>query len=147
MAEILEAFGLDLDTHGTARTPERFPSSHVRLHDRVRGRCEPAHRVPHRVSGRPGLPDLAGDRGAIPFFALCEHHALPFYGVAHVGYIAHDHIIGISKLTRLVSLFARRFTVQERMGQHIADTLEQILEPHGVAVHSRPITSARRCGA
>jgi GTP cyclohydrolase I len=73
--------------------------------------------------------------GPIHFYSLCEHHALPFHGVAHVGYIAHEHIIGISKLTRLVRLFARRFTVQERMGQQIADTLADTLEPHGVAVH------------
>src|SRR5688500_11275192 len=55
--------------------------------------------------------------GPISFFALCEHHALPFFGFAHVGYIAHEQIIGISKLTRLVRVFGRRFTVQERMGQ------------------------------
>ena len=73
--------------------------------------------------------------GPIQFYALCEHHALPFYGQAYVGYIAHEHIIGISKLTRLVRLFARRFTVQERIGQQIADTLEAMLQPHGVAVY------------
>lgn len=73
--------------------------------------------------------------GPIPFFALCEHHALPFYGVAHVGYVAHEQIIGISKLTRLVRLFARRFTVQERIGQEVADTLDRLMQPHGVAVH------------
>jgi GTP cyclohydrolase I len=73
--------------------------------------------------------------GPIQFYALCEHHALPFYGRAYVGYIAHENIIGISKLTRLVHLFARRFTVQERIGQQIADTLEAMLQPHGVAVY------------
>jgi GTP cyclohydrolase I len=73
--------------------------------------------------------------GPIHFFGLCEHHALPFHGHAYVGYIAHEHIIGISKLTRLVRLFAKRFTVQERIGQRIADTLETMLEPHGVAVY------------
>src|SRR5437667_9083658 len=67
------------------------------------------------------------------FFSLCEHHALPFHGHAYVGYIAHEHIIGISKLTRLVRLFAKRFAVQERIGQQIADTLEAMLAPHGVA--------------
>jgi GTP cyclohydrolase I len=68
-------------------------------------------------------------------YALCEHHALPFYGFAHVGYVAHERIIGISKLTRLVRLFARRFTVQERLGEEIADALMELMEPHGVAVH------------
>jgi GTP cyclohydrolase I len=60
---------------------------------------------------------------------------MPFHGQAYLGYIAHEHIIGISKLTRLVRVFARRFTVQERVGQQIADTLESMLEPHGVAVY------------
>ena len=73
--------------------------------------------------------------GPITFFALCEHHALPFFGTAHVAYIPHEGIIGISKLTRLVRLFARRFTVQERMGKEIADLLVELMEPHGVAVH------------
>ncbi len=73
--------------------------------------------------------------GPIPFYSLCEHHALPFFGRAYVGYIAHEHIIGISKLTRLVRLFARRFTVQERVGQEIAEALETMLQPHGVAVY------------
>src|SRR5262249_27107032 len=71
----------------------------------------------------------------ISFSALCEHHALPFFGAAHVGYIAGEQIIGISKLTRLVRLYARRFTVQERLGEQIADTLGTLIEPAGVAVH------------
>lgn len=82
-----------------------------------------------------GLPDQPGGGEPIPFFSLCKHHSLPFFGKAYVGYIAHEHILGLSKLTRLVRLFARRFTVQERIGQQLADALEQILEPHGVAVH------------
>jgi hypothetical protein len=60
---------------------------------------------------------------------------LPFHGFAHVGYVSHERIIGISKLTRLVRLFARRFTVQERLGERIADTLAELMEPHGGAVH------------
>ncbi len=73
--------------------------------------------------------------GPIMFYSLCEHHALPFFGEAYVGYIAHEHIIGISKLTRLVRMFASRFSVQERLGQEITTALEKILEAHGVAVH------------
>jgi len=72
--------------------------------------------------------------GPIHFFSLCEHHALPFYGMAYIGYIAHENIIGISKLTRMVRLFAKRFSVQERISQQIADALESMLHPHGVAV-------------
>ena len=80
--------------------------------------------------------------GPIAFAALCEHHALPFTGVAHVGYIADEQIIGISKLTRLVRVFARRFTVQERLGEQIADALGELIEPRGVAVH---LTASHLC--
>jgi GTP cyclohydrolase I len=73
--------------------------------------------------------------GPISFCALCEHHALPFHGHAYVGYVPGEQIIGISKLTRLVRLFARRFTVQERMGEQIADTLVHLVDPQGVAVY------------
>jgi GTP cyclohydrolase I len=77
--------------------------------------------------------------GPISFWALCEHHALPFHGTAYVGYVAHEQIIGISKLTRLVRMYARRFTVQERIGQEVADALVRVLEPHGVAVHLQAV--------
>jgi GTP cyclohydrolase I len=73
--------------------------------------------------------------GPIPFYALCEHHALPFHGHAFVGYTAGAQIIGISKLIRLVRLFARRFTVQERIGQQIAEAIDHLLQPYGVAVY------------
>ena len=73
--------------------------------------------------------------GPIHFYSFCEHHVLPFYGHAYVGYIAHEGIIGISKLTRLVRLFAKRFTVQERIGEEIVNGLEEMLQPHGVAVY------------
>ena len=74
--------------------------------------------------------------GSISFFSLCEHHALPFHGVAHIAYIADGEILGISKLTRLVRLYARRFTVQERLGEQIACTSSSTSsEPRGVAVH------------
>jgi GTP cyclohydrolase I len=66
---------------------------------------------------------------------LCEHHSLPFFGHAYVGYIAHEHLIGLSKLTRVVRMYARRFTVQERIGQEITDLLESALQAHGVAVY------------
>jgi GTP cyclohydrolase IA len=90
---------------------------------------------PSEASGAPDA--IAGQivEGPIAFSALCEHHALPFHGSAHIGYIAGDRIIGISKLTRLVRLFARRFTVQERLGEEIAGTLMHLIEPEGVAVH------------
>jgi GTP cyclohydrolase IA len=87
------------------------------------------------VPRRTGLPHQPGGRGTGTVLSLCEHHSLPFFGKAYIGYIAHEHILGLSKLTRLVRLFARRFSVQERIGQQLADGLQRILAPHGVAVH------------
>ncbi len=74
--------------------------------------------------------------GPIPFFALCEHHALPFFGNVWVGYVAHEGIIGISKLTRLVRVVTRRFGVQERMTYQIATSSSRMMAPHGVAVYA-----------
>jgi GTP cyclohydrolase I len=134
-AEIFAAFGLDLDTPGTRDTPRRFIRA---LYDATAGyEGDPKLLTAFDTECRGG-PDCRLSQvieGPIQFFALCEHHALPFYGHAYVGYIAHEQIIGISKLTRLVRLFAQRFAVQERIGQQIADALESMLQPHGVAVY------------
>ena len=70
----------------------------------------------------------------IPFHSLCEHHLLPFTGVAHVGYLPGERIVGLSKLARVVDLFARDLQVQERLTQQIADWLEKHLAPRGVGV-------------
>ncbi len=135
VAEIFEEFGMDLDTPGTVRTPERFLKALFDSTSGYEGDPKLLTAFPTECDGGPDCRISQIIEGPISFFALCEHHALPFFGHAHVGYIAHDQIIGISKLTRLVRLFARRFTVQERMGSQIADLLVQLLQPHGVAVH------------
>ena len=70
----------------------------------------------------------------IPFFSMCEHHLMPFFGKAHVAYIPSGHVVGISKLARVVEAFARRPQVQERMTSQIADTIVRELKPEGVAV-------------
>jgi GTP cyclohydrolase IA len=135
MSEIFEVLGMDLDTPGTRGTPQRFLKA---LYDSTAGYDgDPKLMTAFPAESRDDASAAAGQivEGPIAFHALCEHHALPFYGVAHVGYVADLRIIGISKLTRLVRMFARRFTVQERVGQEIADTLVRILQPHAVAVH------------
>jgi GTP cyclohydrolase I len=134
-AEILSAFGLNLDTPATRETPHRFIRA---LYDATAGYDgDPKLLTVFDTECRGGSDCRLSQviEGPIQFFALCEHHALPFYGQAYVGYIAHEHIIGISKLARLVRLFAQRFAVQERLGRQIADALETMLEPHGVAVY------------
>lgn len=135
VAEILEAFGMDLDTPGTIRTPERFLKALLDSTAGYEGDAKLLTAFPTECRGGPDCRISQIIEGPISFFALCEHHALPFHGVAHVGYVAHENIIGISKLTRLVRVFARRFTLQERIGQQVADALVELMQPHGVAVH------------
>ncbi len=135
VAEILGAFGMDLDTPGTNRTPERFLRALLDATGGYEGDPKLLTAFPTECRGGPDCRISQLIEGPISFFALCEHHALPFHGVAHVGYVAHENIIGISKLTRLVRVFARRFTVQERLGQQVADALVELMHPHGVAVH------------
>jgi GTP cyclohydrolase IA len=143
-AKILGALGLDLETPGTRDTPRRFLQA---LYDSTAGydgdaklrTLFPAER-PEGVEGR----HAQIVEGPIGFYALCEHHALPFHGRAHVAYVAGDEILGISKLTRLVRLYARRFTVQERMAEEIADGLIELAGARGVAVR---LEAAHMCTA
>jgi GTP cyclohydrolase I len=135
MAEIFRAFGMDMETPGTLKTPERFLRALFDSTSGYEGDSKLLTAFPTECRGGPDCRISQVVEGPISFFALCEHHALPFHGRAYVGYVAHENIIGISKLTRLVRVFARRFTVQERIGQEVADTLTRLLEPHGVAVH------------
>jgi GTP cyclohydrolase IA len=133
-AEIFTAMGLDCNTPATKDTPRRFIRA---LYDATEGYDGDPKLLKVFDTECRGEPDCHLGQvieGPIRFFALCEHHALPFYGSAYVGYISHENIIGISKLTRMVRLFSKRFAVQERIGQQIADTLESMLHPHGVAV-------------
>jgi GTP cyclohydrolase IA len=142
IAEVFAAFGMDLDTPGTRETPRRFLRA---LFEATAGydgdeklrTAFPSER-PHDVDG--SHSQIV--EGPISFFALCEHHALPFHGAAHVAYVANGEILGISKLTRLVRLYARRFTVQERLGEQVADAMLDLVAPRGVAVH---IEAAHLC--
>src|SRR5436309_6188647 len=135
MTEIFASLGMDPDTPGTRETPERFLRA---LYDATAGyEGDPKLLTAFPAEGEGGPDSLVSQviEGPISFHCLCEHHALPFFGAAHVAYVPRDEIIGISKLTRLVQLYARRFTVQERLGGQIADSLVELIDPHGVAVH------------
>ena len=135
IGEIFTMFGMEPDTPGTERTPERFLKA---LYEATAGyEGDPKLLTAFPTECRCDADCLVSQiiEGPISFYALCEHHALPFYGFVHVGYIPHERIIGISKLTRLVRVVARRFTVQERFGEQVADALAELMEPHGVAVH------------
>jgi GTP cyclohydrolase I len=140
--EIFETLGMDLSAPGTARTPQRFIKALVDATEGYEGDPNLITAFPTECRSGPDCHISQVIEGPIPFYSLCEHHSFPFFGHAFVGYIAHEHIIGISKLTRLVRLFSKRFTVQERIGQEIADLLVGLLEPHGVAVY---LTATHLC--
>jgi GTP cyclohydrolase I len=134
VAEIFDALGMRPDTPGTRLTPRRYLQA---LFDATRGYEGDPKLVtafPTECDGGPDCKLSQIVQGPIPFYSLCEHHAMPFFGHAWIGYIAHEHILGISKLTRVVHLFSRRFSVQERLGREIIRALDGILEAHGVAV-------------
>lgn len=135
VGEMFEAFGMDLATPGTEQTPRRFVRALFDATEGYEGDPKLLTAFPTECKGGQACHVDQIVEGPIPFFALCEHHAFPFQGNAYVGYIAHEQIIGISKLTRIVRVFARRFTVQERMGDQIADALQRLVNAHGVAVH------------
>lgn len=124
-----------LSTPGTRRTPERHLRALFDATSGYEGDPKLITAFPTECHGGPDCKVSQVIEGPIEFHALCEHHALPFFGQAYVGYVAHDNILGLSKLTRIVRLFARRFTVQERIGREVVELVERILQPHGVAVH------------
>jgi GTP cyclohydrolase IA len=135
LGEIFTAVGMDLDTPGTRDTPRRYLASLFEATVGYDGDPNLLTTFPTECHGGASCELAQIVEGPIPFFALCEHHALPFHGRAYVGYVAHEEIIGISKLTRLVRVHTRRFGVQERMTHAIADSLARAMDAHGVAVY------------
>ena len=128
--DLLKALGEDPDREGLKRTPKRVKDSFAFLMEGYRQ--DPRALIENSVfSDRHEEMVLVKD---IPIYSLCEHHLLPFFGHAHVGYLPNEKIVGISKIARMVDLFARRLQVQERMTNQIADTLMEFLKPKGVAV-------------
>src|SRR5690606_32366101 len=130
VTSILTAIGEDPNRRGLQRTPERVEQA---LRFLTRGYDQdPAQVIGSALFEEPhDNMVLVRD---IEFYSLCEHHMLPFYGKAHVAYIPNGRIVGLSKMARVVDVFARRLQVQERMTDQIADALVDALQPRGVGV-------------
>ena len=128
--EILSRLGEDPNREGLRATPERVTKSMAFL---TKGYCEDPKKI---LSG--ALFDVEYDEMVIvkdiEMFSLCEHHLLPFFGKVHVAYIPKGKVVGLSKIPRLVDMFARRLQVQERLTQQIAETIQEVIEPQGVGV-------------
>ncbi|GIU80001.1 MAG: GTP cyclohydrolase 1 [Bryobacteraceae bacterium] len=135
MKEILRALGEDPSREGLLSTPMR---SEKALRFLTSGYTADIHKIVNGAIFNERCDEMVVVKD-IEFFSLCEHHLLPFYGKAHVAYIPKNKIIGLSKIPRLVDVFARRLQVQERMTQQIAACIQEVLDPQGVAV----ITEAR----
>ncbi len=127
---ILRSLGEDPDREGLQKTPERVSKSLTFL---TRGYRQNLEEIFNGALFSEDYEEMIVQKD-IDFFSLCEHHLLPFFGKAHVAYIPHHKIVGVSKLARLVDVYARRLQVQERLTNQIASTLMGQLNPLGVAV-------------
>ena len=127
---MLEAFGEDPQREGLQRTPDRV----ARMYEELLA----GYRVDPVALVNDALFEVEYDEMVIvrdiEFYSLCEHHMLPFIGRAHVAYIPRGRVIGLSKIPRVVDMFARRLQVQERMTRQVADFINELLHPQGVAV-------------
>jgi GTP cyclohydrolase I len=126
VSDLLAALGQDPASEQLLDTPRRVAATYAEL-------LTPAPFTPTTFPNDEGYDELVLVR-AIPFQSLCEHHLLPFVGVAHVGYLPADRILGLSKLARVVELFSRRLQLQERLTTQVADWLQDQLAPKGVGV-------------
>ena len=120
----------DLNREGLQETPERASRAFEFI---TRGYREDINKVVGEALFTTDSDDMILVKD-IELYSLCEHHILPFFGRIHVAYIPNGRVLGLSKIPRLVEIFARRLQVQERMTVNIAETLEELLEPKGVAV-------------
>ena len=130
ISNLLKEIGEDSEREGLVKTPHRVAKSWMTF-------AQGYKQTPEEVVGdavfNEKYDEIVADKD-IDFFSLCEHHLLPFKGVAHVGYLPKEKIIGLSKIPRIVDIYARRLQVQERLTQQVADALQDVLSPKGVAV-------------
>src|ERR1700680_390157 len=155
MKQILVKIGEDPAREGLVRTPERAEKA---LRFLTSGYQMDVQSIVNGALFNERVDEMVVVKD-IEFYSMCEHHLLPFFGTMHVAYLPKDKVIGLSKIPRIVDMFARRLQLQERLTQEVAETLQEVLEPRGVGVicearhfcmmmrgvekqHSGPITSA-----
>ena len=132
VTDLIKEIGEDPGREGLVRTPHRVAKAYEFL---TSGYTKDIEKVLNGAIFNEKYNEMVLVKN-IDFYSLCEHHMLPFYGKVHIAYIPSGKIIGLSKIPRIVEIFARRLQVQERMTQQIADTINKYLEPQGVAVVS-----------
>jgi GTP cyclohydrolase I len=130
MNKILQQIGEDTDREGLVRTPERAEKA---LRFLTSGYETNVQAIINGALFHEKCDEMVVVKD-IEFFSMCEHHLLPFFGKMHVAYLPKDKLIGLSKIPRVVDMFARRLQLQERLTQQVAETLQEVLEPRGVGV-------------
>lgn len=130
VSTLLEEIGEDPQREGLLKTPHRVAEAYEFL---TKGYDEDFKKIVNGAIFEEKYDEMVIVKD-IDFYSMCEHHMLPFYGKVHIAYVPDGKIIGLSKLPRVVDVYARRLQVQERLTQEIADTLDEILQPKGVGV-------------
>jgi GTP cyclohydrolase IA len=130
MKEILSALGEDPGREGLLQTPERYEKAMRFL---TRGNAESLEQIVNGAIFNVKCDEMVIVKD-IEFFSMCEHHLLPFFGKVHVAYLPKDKVIGLSKIPRIVNMFARRLQLQERLTQQVAEAVSSAISPRGVAV-------------
>ncbi|KXK38374.1 MAG: GTP cyclohydrolase I FolE [Saprospiraceae bacterium] len=128
--KILEQLGEDAGREGLLKTPERVAKS---LQFLTQGYSMDADKILNSAKFKEEYSNMVVVKD-IELYSMCEHHMLPFYGKAHVAYIPNGYVVGLSKIPRVVDVFARRLQVQERLTHQILEAIDSALTPHGVAV-------------
>lgn len=127
---IIEDLGEDIKREGLAKTPERAAKAMQFL---TQGYVQDAEKILKSAMFKETYDEMVIVKD-IELYSLCEHHLLPFFGKAHIAYIPNGHIVGLSKIPRIVDVFARRLQVQERLTEQILNCIDKTLKPQGVAV-------------